>query len=82
MAVGVRTQNGVTVTEVLGMLDPPMPRGTLGRLVLHLQPIGIRPPSGPGRPGHAYRLEDLLAVHRQWADRMFANQPANEANSR
>lgn len=64
------------------MLDPPMPRGTLGRLVLKLEPIGVRPPAGSGRPSNAYRLEDLLALHRRWAARKFANQPAGEANSR
>jgi hypothetical protein len=77
-----RTHEGVTVTEVLELLDPPMPRGTMGRLVLGLRPIGVRPPAGSGRPGHAYHLDELLEIHRRWADRKFAKASADEANSR
>jgi hypothetical protein len=73
----------VTLTEVMALLDPPIPRGTLGRLVVveRVRPIGVRPAVGPGRPGHAYRLNDLLRVHSRWAKRRFAKVGEGEANS-
>jgi hypothetical protein len=55
---------GLTVTEACRLLDPPIPRRTLERLVANLAPIGVRRTSG--RPASVYAANDLYRAHAEW----------------
>jgi hypothetical protein len=69
-----RVPDALTITEVVGLLDPPMPLRTLQARVRAAEEAGtiahvsVRP-AGPhgGRPAREYRASDLFVIHRNWA---------------
>lgn len=68
-----RVPDAVTLTEVVALLDPPMPLRTLHARVKaaeisgDIAHVAVRA-AGPrgGRPAREYKASDLFALHRNW----------------
>lgn len=67
---------GMTVSEALDFLDPPIPRRTLERRLARHTPLpDMRRPNGRGRPAHAYAAQVIMQEHAQWATSNVGKRP-------
>lgn len=63
------TEQLVTIGTALKVLDPPMPRRSLARMLSKLESVGVVCPPKGGTLARTYRWSDVARAHAEWVRR-------------